>query len=169
MVTTPVSMQILPDTPAHRNVVNAVLQAAADYNLLVEGVPPTAVHVEEFFTSVPPGYTVDDLFPLGFFAGQEPIGVGGVLRRWNTPNKAIIGLLVFVPAWRGSGMGRAAVEHIEALARNWAGIDRLRVAVLVNNVDALAFWRKVGFADTGEVKPKYAAYVDDIVIFEKSI
>lgn len=169
MVTPSVSMQIFSDTSANRHIVNAVLQSAADYNLLVEGAPPTAAHVEEFFTSLPPGYSADDLFPLGFFVGDEPIGIGGVLRRWNAPNKAIIGLLVFAPAWRGEGRGRAAVEHIEALARSWPGIDRLRVAVLANNGDALAFWRKVGFIDTGEIKPRYAAYVDDIVILEKPI
>jgi GNAT superfamily N-acetyltransferase len=169
MIKTSVSMQILSDTPAHRHIVSTVLQAAADYNVLVEGVPPTEVHVEEFFTAVPPGYTLDDLFPLGFFAGAEAIGVGCVLRLWNAPNKAIIGLLVFAPAWRGSGRGRVAVERIEALARSWAGIDRLRVAVVANNGGALAFWRKVGFTETGEIKPKYAAYVDDIVILEKPI
>ena len=105
MVTALTSMQILSDTPDHRYMVNTVLQAATDYNLLVEGAPPTAAHVEEFFTSCPPGYTLDDVFPLGFFEGAELIGVGGMLRRWNAPNKAMIGLLVFAPEWRSVGRG----------------------------------------------------------------
>ena len=95
-----VSMQIVADTPNHRDVVNAVLQAATDYHLLVEDAPQSG---------------------------------------------------------------------IEALARTWPGIDRLRVAVVQSNPDALIFWREVGFIDTGEIKPKYGPYVDDIVILEKTI
>ena len=162
-------MLILSDTPDHRRSVNAVLKAATDYHLLVEGAPPTEAHVEEFFTSVPDGYTTEDLFPLGFLVDDKLIGVGGLLRRWNAPNKAIIGLLVFDPQWRGCGVGRTAVRHIEALAHTWPGIDQLRIAVVRTNGDALVFWRKVGFAENGEIKPKYGPFIDDIVILEKPI
>jgi ribosomal protein S18 acetylase RimI-like enzyme len=169
MRTDVVSMQLLSDTPDNRRSVDAVLMAATDYHLLVEGAPPTKAHVDEFFTAVPDGYTTQDLFPLGFFIGESIVGVGGILRRWNAPNKAIIGLLVFDPAWRGGGRGRAAVRLIEALAQTWPGIDHLRVAVVACNTDALAFWRKVGFADTREIKPKYGPYIADIVVLEKPL
>ncbi len=169
MITDAISMRILVDTADNRRSVNAVLTAAADYHLLVEGVPPSAAHVEEFFTSVPAGHSLKDHFPLGFFEGGKAIGVGGVLRRWNAPNKAMIGLLVFAPEWRSGGRGRAALAHIEVLAQTWPGIDKLRVGVIGNNTDALMFWRRVGFIDTGEIKPKYGPYIEDIVILEKSI
>lgn len=169
MITDAVSMRILPDIPDNRALVNDVLIAATDYHLLVEGSAPTSLHVDEFFTSVPDGHTLDDVFPLGFFIGDSMIGGGGILRRWNAPNKAMIGLLVFAPAWRGGGRGRAAVAQIETLARTWPGIDRLRVGVIRNNTDALTFWRRVGFIDTGELKPKYAPYIEDILILEKPL
>ena len=169
MAATPISMQILSDTPDQWRSVSAVLKAATDYHLLVEGAPPTEESVEEFFTSVPDGYTTEDLFPLGFRVDDKLIGVGGVLRRWNTPNKAIIGLLVFDPEWRGRGYGRAAVEHIEALATTWKDINQLRIAVVRTNNEGLAFWRKVGFVETGEIKPKYGPFLDDIVVLEKPI
>ena len=169
MVAAPITMQVLADTPQHRAIVNTILQAASDYNVLVEGVPPTAAHVEDFFTSLPPGYSADDLFPLGFFVGEVAIGVGGLLRRWNAPNKTMLGLLVLAPQWRGGGRGRAAVGLIEALARTWPGIDRLRIGAIVTNLDALGFWRKMGYIDTGEIKPKYGSFIDDIAILEKTI
>ena len=162
-------MLILSDTADHRRSVNAVLQAATDYHLLVEGAPPTSAHVDAFFTSIPDGYTAEELFPLGFCVNEKLIGLGGVLRHWNTPSKAHIGLMVFDPQWRGFGYGRAAVKHIEALAHTWPGIDKLRIAVVRTNSDALVFWRKVGFAETGEIKPKYGPFIDDIVILEKPI
>ena len=162
-------MLILSDTPDHRRSVHAVLQAATDYHLLVEGAPPTDAHVDDFFTAVPDGYTTEDLFPLGFRVDDKLIGVASVLRRWNAPDKAIIGLLVFDPQWRGCGVGRTAVRHIEALAHTWPGIDQLRIAVVCTNRDALVFWRKVDFTETGEIKPKYGPFIDDIVILEKPI
>ena len=149
MVAAPITMQVLADTPQHRAIVNTILQAASDYDVLVEGVPPTAAHVEDFFTSLPPDYSADDLFPLGFFVGEVAIGVGGLRRRWNAPNKTMLGLLV--------------------LARTWPGIDRLRIGVIVTNLDALGFWRKIGYIDTGEIKPKCGSFIDDIAILEKTI
>jgi GNAT superfamily N-acetyltransferase len=169
MTIPPLTLQVLADTASNRAQVNAVLQAATDYHLLVEGRAPTAAHVEEFFTDVPPGFDLKAMSPLGFFSGDEMVGVGGVLRGWNTPTKCMVGLLVFAPAWRRGGHGRAAVALIEALVKSWGGYDTLRVAVVANNDDALVFWRKVGFVDTGEIKPGYGPYVANIVILEKSL
>ncbi|MEO8384020.1 MAG: GNAT family N-acetyltransferase [Betaproteobacteria bacterium] len=169
MISDAISMRILSDTLDNRHSVNTLLHAATDYHLLVEGAAPTHAHVDEFFTSVPDGHTLNDLFPLGFFMGDTMIGGGGILHGWNAPNKAMIGLLLFAPEWRRDGCGRAAVAHIETLSRSWPGIDRLRVGVVGNNTDALTFWRKVGFIDTGEIKPKYAPYIEDIVILEKPL
>lgn len=165
----PLTLQILTDTAANRAQVNAVLQAATDYHLLVEGRAPTEAHVEEFFTDVPPGYDLKAMAPLGFFVGDEMVGAGGVLRGWNTPSKCMIGLLVLAPSWRRGGYGRQALARVESLVRSWGGYDTLRVGVVATNDDALVFWRKVGFVDTGEIKPGYGSFVANIVILEKPI
>ena len=169
MAELPLEMRHLPDTPQQRRAVESVIMAATDYHLLVEGAPPSADHTAEFFTSLPPGYSLHDLFRLGFYAKEELVGIAGVLRGWNAANKAIIGLLVFTPLHRGKGYGRAALTQIEALARTWPGIDRLRIAVVASNLDAFRFWHKMGFAETGEIKPRFANYVADVVLLEKSV
>lgn len=160
-------MQVLADTKEHRVWVHRLLLDAADYNILVEGTEPKLAHVEEFFTARPPGYSKDDAFPLGFFMGQQLTGVGGMLRHWNTASKAMIGLLLFAPQWRGRGLGQAAVNHMEHLAETWPGIETLRVGVIACNQSALTFWRKMDYADTGEIKPKFAPFIDDVIILEK--
>ena len=149
MSAAPVSVLNLSDTADHRCSVNALLQAATDYHLLVEGAPPTSAHVDAFFTSVPDGYSTEKLFPLGFYVHKELVGAGGVLRGWNAPNKAHIGLMVFDPRWRGFGYGRAAVKHIEALAHTWPGIDKLRIAVVRTNSDALVSGARWGLPRPG--------------------
>ena len=59
--------------------------AAADYNLLVEGVAPTAWHIDDFFTSLPPGMHAADKFTLGFYADDRIEGIAEVVRGWNAP------------------------------------------------------------------------------------
>ena len=80
----------LSDTADHRRSVKALLQAATDYHLLAGGAPPTSAHVDALFTSVPDGYSTDELFPVGFYVHKKLVGAGGVLRGWNAPNKAHI-------------------------------------------------------------------------------
>lgn len=162
-------MRALNDTAANRREVERVIMGSPDYHLTVDGALPAADRIDDFFTSMPPGYTLDDLSCLGFFAGDDIAGIGGVLRRWNAPNKAIIGLLLFRPDFRRRGFGAIAVAQIEALARTWPGIDRLRIGVVTTNTDALPFWEAQGFVRNGEVKPGGDRFTGDIIIFEKPL
>ena len=54
------------------------------------------------------------------------------------------------PRWRGRGHGRALVEHVEALllAR---GCPKLNLQVRNTNPDAIAFYRRLGYAQDESV------------------
>ena len=49
--------------------------------------------------------------------------------------------------------------------RQWPEIDVMRVAVVHSDAAVLPFWRQVGFAETGEIKP----YVYDTLTWEPII
>ena len=169
MVTGNVEMRHLTASPAHRRDVEAVIMAAADYNLLIEGVAPSALHVDDFFVSLPPGSHPSDKFTLGFYVSNGIVGIAEVVRGWNAPHKAIIGLLLLTPAARGGGRGRFALDAIETLARSWTGVTTLRIAVIDNNSAAFAFWRRMGFSETGERRPVETPYLGAKVVLEKNI
>lgn len=162
-------MRLLKDCKAAREDVASIMRSATDYFMTVQGTPAPPTEVEEFFTALPAGYMLKDLFPLGFYAGGRVVGVGGVLKGWNAPNKSIIGLLLFDPQDRGKGYGAEAVRQIEDMVRSWPGMDRLRVGVVACNKNATLFWRRVGFVETGEVKPRFEPFIDDVVILEKPL
>ena len=162
-------MRVLRESEAARRDVASIVSAAADYYMTVQGTPAPPEEIDEFFTAVPPGYALEDMFPLGFYAAGQVVGIGGLLKGWNAPNKAMIGLLVLDPAARGKGYGQLAVQLIEEMARSLPGIERLRVGVVACNTNALGFWRRMGYADTGEVKPRFAPFLDDVVILEKPL
>ncbi len=163
------SLRNLDDTPTNRLAVEQVIMGSPDYHLTVDGALPDASRVDDFFTSMPPGYTLADLSCIGFFLGDEIAGIANVLRRWNAPNKAIIGLLLFHPNFRRRGLGAVAVKQIEQLARTWPDITRLRIGVVETNAEALPFWQAQGFVRNGEIKPGGDRFTADIIILEKPL
>ena len=56
-----------------------------------------------------------------------------------------------------------------AARRPWPEIDCLRLGVVVSNTAALAFWRKLGYRETGEVKPPQPGIVAELQVFEKPL
>lgn len=65
-------------------------------------------------------------------------------------------LLAVRPARRRLGLGRALVDWLLASARV-AGIAAVRLELRADNAGALAFYRRLGFVETGVVPAYYAA------------
>ena len=87
--------------------------------------------------------------PFVIEAGAEAVGLCLVRVRnggWSIAEFSI------VPARRRSGVGRAAVEALAALARA-AGAAHLEAKVHPDNRDALPFWLAVGFREVAEAGP----------------
>lgn len=149
--------------------VRTLIHAAGDFTELTTGTAPSEGDVRALFDDLPPGRNLDDKFVLGFFEGPRLLGVADVVRGWNAPEKVIIGLLLFHPDARGQGHGRTALQKIVQLAETWPQANRLRIGVVATHAAALSFWRQMGFTETGEIRPRTAPYVADILVFEKPL
>ncbi len=97
------------------------------------------------------------------------IGVADVVRGWNAPEKAVIGLLLIAQPWQRRGLGRAFLTLIEDAIRAWPEITTLRIGVLASNPGALAFWRRSGYRETGEIKPATPPFVAETIVLEKPL
>lgn len=95
----------------------------------------------------------------------EMVGCADLIRGWPIPSTALIGLLLLDEAHQGHGLGRSAYQAVEAKVRRWPEIDILRVSVVRSSAAVLPFWRRVGFIETGEVRP----YVYDKLLSESII
>lgn len=135
------------DPKADLPAVEALFHAAADYVALETGLPVDGSQAADFLTGAPPGLDPASSLRLGVFdaAGQVLLGGAEVAFGYPRAEDAYIGLMIFAPALRRGGHGRALLRRIEAeaVAR---GADRLLVAVLEANTNGMGFWTAQGFA-----------------------
>lgn len=163
------ALKLLAGDDADRRAVQAVLEDARAYYLLATGAPARPNEAEELFRDGPPGRSLEDKRVYGIYVEDALIGCADVFLRWPTDAVAMIGLFVLRASLHRRGHGRAAYRALEeALGR--LGFSRVRIAVLRENEGAFAFWRRLGFVETGERKP----YVDgtvrtEAVLFEKDV
>lgn len=95
------------------------------------------------------------------------IGCADVIRGYPVREKAVIGLLLLAEPWQRRGLGRAFAALVEQAIGAWKEIEMLRVGVAISNPGALAFWRKLGYLETGEVKSHDSNV--EITVLEKPI
>jgi ribosomal protein S18 acetylase RimI-like enzyme len=90
-------------------------------------------------------------------AGAPAVGVLDLHLDYPEPLTAHIGLLLFREACRGLGYGTETTAALEQeLARR--GYTALRLSVVDENVEAKAFWERLGFAVIGELDGRVTVY-----------
>lgn len=146
----------------------SVLAAAPAYFETVTGTPPGNAAAQSTFTALPPGKEYDDKRVWGLYAGARMIGCADVIRGYPVREKAVIGLLLLAERWQRRGFGRAFALLLENVVSGWPEIATLRIGVVDRNAGALAFWRKLGYAETGETK-RDPAFAGAVIVLEKSL
>jgi ribosomal protein S18 acetylase RimI-like enzyme len=63
------------------------------------------------------------------------------------------GMFAVTPGCQGAGMGRAVLAEAERVARDEWGAGELRMTVLVQREDLIAWYLRRGYARTGELSP----------------
>ena len=163
------TLRLLTGERAEMEALQRVLQAAPAYFEAVTGGPPGKAEAQSEFTSLPPGRGYDDKFVWGLYRGDDMIGCADVLRGYPDRPRAVIGLLLLTEQWQRQGLGRAFAQLVEQTIAGWPEIERFRVGVISTNPGALRFWRKLGYVETGEVKPGAPDFRGDIIVLEKPV
>jgi diamine N-acetyltransferase len=146
-----------------------VLEAAPAYFERVTGGPPGGAEAQSTFTALAPGKTYDDKFVWGLYSGDAMIGCADVIRGYPVDESAVIGLLLLAEPWQRRGLGRAFAALVEQRIAVWPEIARYRLGVARSNPSALVFWRKLGYRETGEVKPPADGFVSEVIVLEKPV
>ncbi|CAG0934106.1 phosphinothricin acetyltransferase [Planctomycetaceae bacterium] len=71
--------------------------------------------------------------------------------------------------WRGRGVGEAVLRALLDWATKNPRIEKVSLAVLADNANAIALYRKLGFIEEGrrvcEIKVAKGKYVDDLLMY----
>jgi RimJ/RimL family protein N-acetyltransferase len=162
------TLRSLTGQPAEMAALQCVFEAAPGYFELVTGAPPGRAEAQSTFTALPPDKTYKDKFVWGLYADEAMIGCADVIRGYPVREKAVIGLLLLAQAWQHRGLGRAFAQLVEQAIAAWPEIERLRIGIVASNQGALAFWRKLGYRETGEIKSN-PDFVREVIVLEKPL
>jgi diamine N-acetyltransferase len=146
-----ITLEAVSHTPENANRAQCILEAAPTYERLVSDKDVSPDAGEEFFTALPPGKTHDEKACFIIRCDNEDVGVIDCIRAWREVGFAHIGLLLIAESHQGRGIGAMAMRELEAWVTSaWPETHTLRIGVIENNLAAFAFWKKLGFVDTGE-------------------
>lgn len=130
-----IALSVAPD---QQQFVASNLQSLADAYAWREAAEPYAVYADDEMV----GFGL--LFPLADGTEDDYIPEPGTERGY------VIVRLMVDARFQGRGYGRAALEAIVDLVRG-RGLGTIRLSVVPENVQALDFYRRNGFAETGEI------------------
>ena len=150
-------------------VVDGLLDQLTTYSMAAEGVPKTKDGARQFLTAFPPGRASENKYAFLVVHGWEPVGLVDVIDGYPTASVAFIGLLAVNESNQRKGLGRAAYKLVEQFAQDELQAATMRLAVVETN-PVVGFWHKMGFRETGEVKP-YAGEAKTVnaILMQKSI
>ena len=139
----------------------AVLALAAQNEIFYRYHPPlpTVQSITEDMTALPPGTTMQDKYFVGFCAGDCLVAVMDLILNYPQSGTALVGWLITDTVGQGRGRATALMRECEA-ALAAQGCRKMRLAVDKGNPQSAAFWRKNGFAFTGQEFPnEHGAYL----------
>jgi GNAT superfamily N-acetyltransferase len=134
----------------------AVVLAAPRYAQSHGGCATAEADVRELIGSLPPGCKPAQKELWLVQAEGMPIGCISLVRGWPAADTAHIGLLLIAENQQGQGHGSAALAALEERLLRPPAMQRMRIAVLSDQPRVQCFWRRQGFAETGQVQPSWA-------------
>jgi uncharacterized protein len=124
-----VTLREVTGDPEELAALQRILESDEDFALRVTGHPPGPADAQSTLMFVPEGRSPDD-------------------------ETVYLGLLLIDRAHQGKGIGAAACQALERdLLPRWPWARRLRLSVVRTNDQVLGFWRRLGFTETGELRP----------------
>jgi ribosomal protein S18 acetylase RimI-like enzyme len=136
------------DTP----LLQTLLEECHEYLAFQEGTPVKPDAAVDFLKWVPQEVQFKQKNALGIYQNQQLIGIFELFMHYKAIGTLQIALMMLSPANRGLGIGEKAYQSLE----QWSiamEMSKIRLGVLEENPDALAFWERMHFFKTGEKRP----------------
>jgi ribosomal protein S18 acetylase RimI-like enzyme len=166
-----VTLREVVGDPEELRALQRVMESDEGFALRVTGHPPGPADAQSTLMFVPEGRSPDDKVAFGVWADDELVGLFDLLLRYPDEETVYLGLLLVDHARQGQGIGTAACQALDReVAARWPWARRLRLSVVRTNDQVLGFWRRMGFTETGEVRPyRYDKLGSEAVLMDKPV
>jgi uncharacterized protein len=166
-----VTLREVAGDPEELATLQRIFESDEDFAVRVTGHPPGPADAQSTLMFVPEGKSPDDKAVFGVWAGDELVGILDLLLRYPDDETLCLGLLLIDRDRQGQGIGAAACQALERdLLPRWPWARRLRLSVLRSNDQVLGFWRRMGFTETGEVRPwRYDKLESEAILMDKPV
>ena len=149
--------------------VQRVLEEAPTYSLNISGKLASPEDGKELFAEIPPGRSFDDKFIFGIYLDNEMIGCIALLRGFPDESTIMLGLLLLSEKYQRKGLGTKVHNKLEEVIRTWKNFEKIRIGVLITNVEILSFWAKIGYKEKCRSPYKHGDIETEVITLEKSI
>ena len=166
-----VTLREVAGDPEELAALQRIFESDEDFAVRVTGHPPGPADAQSTLMFVPEGKSPDDKAVFGVWAGDELVGILDLLLRYPDDETVYLGLLLIDRDRQGQGIGAAAVQALERdLLPRWPWARRLRLSVVRADDQVLGFWRRLGFTETGEVRPwRYDKLESEAILMDKPV
>lgn len=130
-----------------RELLVELFEDSPSYFQRLHGGPFQDKDVTDVFDQMPPSVNEKEAWVA--MDGEVPVGLVDFLVGYPEPGTAYIGFLLVRESRHGQGLGARLCRFVEETAR----CTKIVLAVLESNEPAFAFWGKMGFVATGEMRP----------------
>lgn len=112
---------------------------------------PTIKTIKEDLTITPNNVSGDNKYFLGFYNDNELIGVLDLITNYPNNETCFIGLFMIDNKYQNKGIGSIIIEEICNGLRD-ANYKYVKLAYVINNIEAERFWIKNNFKQTNQSK-----------------
>ncbi len=167
-LTNDVAIRLLAGERSEMAELQRVLESVPTYSRRVTGAPAGPADAQSIYSILPGGKGYKDKFVFGVYADAMMVGCVDLIRAYPDKVTAHLGLLLIAASHQHRGIGSSAYRQIERYAREWKDCASMRIGVVRTNASVLNFWRKMGYVESGEVKPyRYGNVKSETIILIK--
>jgi RimJ/RimL family protein N-acetyltransferase len=165
-----VELRLLTGERSEMEALQEVLEDSSDFLYRITGHPPGQADAQSTYSILPEGKSYDDKFVYGIYQGDQMVGCADVIRGYPKEDTTLLAVLLVRESYQGKGIGTVAYGLLEDAIKSWEGVRFIQVQMVRTNEQALPFLRRLGFRETGEVKPyRYDKLVSEVIILEKEL
>ena len=164
-----IELKILEGREGEVAEVQRVLEESPNYYINISGGFPSSEDGEELFAAIAPGKEFQDKFVFGIYLNNYMIGCIDLCRGFPNASTVTLGLLLLSENHQRKGLGTQAHNKLEKTIRTWKNIEKIRIGVLVSNIEVLPFWKKMGYTEVSRKPYKHGDIETEIITLEKSI